>query len=622
MRPQTVTLLLLVAALCLALAAIALSALALAAKRTPAADSRAAALRDALAPLQSEAGALEALIGRLERRLNATRRLTRELEAAAGDGAALRSALGDGRTDAQSATIAMQAQTMLSIVTALNASTVARSTASSARLLAAHNHSASAVPRSAATRLAGLELAMRLRSAAFEPPPPQQEMLLPDTPLWLGTCALDPALQAAVPRAAQLTRRADAGLPLVDLQPGTGVQFGSDGTEYIASVVAGGDGAIYGAGVTSATLTSAPSLGGWDAYAVRIGADGAVAWLSQFGSERSDFVRDMAVNSHSVFVVGTAFSDMAPNPEAFVARLDAPTGEVDWFSSFAFANDDGSIGVAVSETLVYVTGSSKGVPRAGLTNAGDADVFLVCFNMLGVQQWVTLFGTPLADFGRSLALGPDRIYLAGSTRGSLAADHAGVDDIVLGAFFLNGTRDWLWQLGTNESDRPNALVYDPAPGGTPALYLAGYATGSVNASHAYRGGTEAILIRAAPQNGAIEWIRQFGSTEMDTVVALAVHSDGVLAAGFAGATPSVDSVRGRYHGLQDAFVAQLDKSGEHLQLRLFGTPQIDSSGGLALSANGSTVFTGGHTRGSLFAGNKGDYDAFVASYALDGVCSS
>src|SRR5690606_29799692 len=119
------------------------------------------------------------------------------------------------------------------------------------------------------------------------------------------------------------------------------------------------------------------------------------------------------------------------------------------------------------------------------------------------------------------------------------------------------------------------------------------------------GGTDAF-VRKYDFNGTILWTQQFGSTLNDYVRDVAVDDeDNVYVAGY-----TEGPLDGSNLGMLDAYVRKYDSNGNVQWTRQFGTSQTEYALGVAVEASGN-VYVAGLTQGALSGMNLGNADSYV-----------
>jgi len=216
-------------------------------------------------------------------------------------------------------------------------------------------------------------------------------------------------------------------------------QFGSDLDDGAFGVALDGEGNVYVAGYTFGTLPGQSSAGGEDAFVCKFGPLGNVLWTRQFGSDKDDWVRDVALDGEGqVYIVGATFGTLpgqnSPGEDdAFVCKFD-PLGNMLWICQFGSGWRDWASGVALDgEGSVYVVGVTGGT-LPGQSSAGGVDAFLCKFDPLGNLLWTRQFGPNDYDWAHGVALdGEGNVYVVGVTGGTLPGQSsAGRDDAFIG----------------------------------------------------------------------------------------------------------------------------------------------------------------------------------------------
>ncbi|NVJ00125.1 SBBP repeat-containing protein [Myxococcus sp. AM009] len=167
---------------------------------------------------------------------------------------------------------------------------------------------------------------------------------------------------------------------------------------------------------------------------------------------------------------------------------------------------------------------------------------------------------------------------------------------------------WVHQLGAHHDEQAHAV----AVSGT-SVYVAGQTTSQLGADP-QAGGQDAFIARYDTA-GNLQWVRQFGTAQMDRATAVAADADGNVYV--AGTTfGSLDFYTNA--GGIDYFIAKYDAAGNREWLSQNGTQMDDFATGLAVGAPDKLFFTG-YTGGSFAnGGNPSNYDIVVALYDTAG----
>lgn len=363
---------------------------------------------------------------------------------------------------------------------------------------------------------------------------------------------------------------------------------------------------IVAAGTTNGTLAGQVSAGGIDGFLRSHATDGTIRWTRQFGSRGDDRVTGVAVGRNGeISVVGSFGGGLAGQPrlggdDAFVQRW-TPDGALVWTRRFGTGNADAATGVAVDPTgAVTVVGITSGTFR-GQISAGDWDVFVRRYSAAGRVMWTWQFGT--SGWDQLVGVATDAaggVVVAGHTDGVLPGRHgSGGSDLFLRAYDATGRIRWTRQLGTSDNDAASGISRGPGDD----VYVVGR-TGGVFRTQRSAGGDDAMVIRVGA-DGAIRWIRQFGTSESDEAEAVALGADG--AAMVAGTTAG--DLGGGSHGLADAFLGSVAADGSATWTIQTGTTAMDSAHGVAVDSAGG-IDLGGMQRQTA----PGNGDAFLARY--------
>ncbi|MCH8270363.1 MAG: hypothetical protein IH985_04025 [Planctomycetes bacterium] len=222
--------------------------------------------------------------------------------------------------------------------------------------------------------------------------------------------------------------------------------------------------------------------------------------------------------------------------------------------------------------------------------------------------WLNQFGTSAFDRANGMASdGEGGFMVAGGTSGDLGGPNAGSSDAWIARFDADGTQIWIRQFGTSAWEEVLAL----APDGAGGVMVAGATEGSLGGPNA--GGFDAFIARYDGAGNRL-WIKQIGTSSKDEARALAPDgAGGVMVAGI-----TEGSLARPNAGKADAFLARYDESGNQLWIRQFGSFGIDRANALAPDGAGG-VMVAGYTEGSIGGLTAGLDDIFLARFDGTGI---
>ncbi|MSQ41043.1 MAG: hypothetical protein EXR55_05180 [Dehalococcoidia bacterium] len=314
----------------------------------------------------------------------------------------------------------------------------------------------------------------------------------------------------------------------------------------------------------------------------------------------------------SVYLAGLRGPDAYGLCDAYVSKYSTE-GEPGWFRQFGapIATRDGAEGVALGKDGdVYVAGWTGGA-LPGQVNAGDGDIYLKRYRPTGVEVWTREFGSDNFDGAYGVAIDSEgNISIAGQAEGALPGQtSSGSLDAFVSRYNTEGHQLWTRQFGTGGFDRSDALAVD----GKGNVYVVGGTEGDLG-GQGNRGSVDAFLRKYSPA-GVELWTRQFGTTEWDIALAVAVDQEGnaCVAGNTDGAFPGYVDL-----GEGDVFLRKYGPNGEEMWTRQWGSDASDLARGAAVDVAGNCLVVG-LSLGAL-PGQKhlGGWDAFLWKYGLQG----
>ena len=233
----------------------------------------------------------------------------------------------------------------------------------------------------------------------------------------------------------------------------------STGQEVITPI------ATLGAGTYTIKVTTTQD----DRYTFRINtADVPVTGMRRLGSpNNNDLPASTALDSQgNVYVVGATGGDLTKinsinsgsSSGGFLAKYDK-FGTFKWVREIAVNGTTVVNGIAIdSQDNLFLTGRATGTVA---TSVFRADAFVLKYDTNGVQKWMRQFGSVNEEIGTAITVDRNgKIYITGTTNGTLAGTSAGGVDGFITQFDTNGNQQWLKQFGTSSGDYTTSVAVD------------------------------------------------------------------------------------------------------------------------------------------------------------------
>jgi len=268
-------------------------------------------------------------------------------------------------------------------------------------------------------------------------------------------------------------------------------------------------------------------------------------------------------------------------------------GDLHWTRQFGTEAYDTAVAVAVDgHGRVYVAGSTNGSLHGA--SAGTSDAFERAFAADGTLLLTRQFGTTGYDTASGVAVDQlGRVFVVGATGGDLIGANTGYSDVFERSSDLDGEDGRSRQFGSGEPD----YGYGVSVGGDEQVVVAGYRFGG--SLDGPPGGLTHAIIRAYSLDGAVLWTRQFGSTGYTESSAIAADDRGhVFLTG---------SVKANH---DDALLVSYDANGGHRGSRSFGTESFDRGMAVATFTDRAAIAVG-ITGGVPEAPSAGGADVFA-----------
>jgi hypothetical protein len=360
----------------------------------------------------------------------------------------------------------------------------------------------------------------------------------------------------------------------------------------------------------AALCGGAPDKGALERCAPVTGEE--LSWQRQLGTAVDEYGYGVAEDPNGgAYVVGYSLGamdfDNQGGRDAVLRRYTA-TGSRDWGRQLGTAGTEQAFGVAATASAVFMGGHASASLSTDTYAGGTFDGFVAKYSSLGTREWVRMVGTSAEDSVRAVATDGTAFFAAGFTAGALGGTHAGLKDAFVAKYSGTGALMWVRQLGTSADDLAHGVAADASGN----VYVAGVTGGALQGNAS--AGAQDVFLAKYDANGALLWMRQWGSPGDD--VAQDVEVDGTGAIGMSGTTTG--ALASTHLGGQDAFVARWTSAGVRSWARQLGTAADDTGYGVAADTNG-TLYLAGASAGALATGYAGGHDAYLARYSPDGV---
>ncbi len=350
--------------------------------------------------------------------------------------------------------------------------------------------------------------------------------------------------------------------------------------------------------ITSSSGTAPEPVIGGEA----VGSEAAEPWTHQFGPGSA---RSVAVDATGdVYVAGYTVATAGPGQPW---RRDALLRKYDRVGTQLWSREVGSIAtfaVDGAEAASVAVDGEGNTYVAGITwlFGGDKEAFLSKYDASGTELWTRPFDSLEGDW-RALGVAVDaegHAYIVGKTFGVLPGQiDAGPANAFLGKYGPGGEELWTRQFGSSETDWAVGVAVD----GEGNVYVAGW-TGGVLPDQVSAGRGDAFIRKYAP-GGTELWTRQFGYPDSsDAANGVAVDAEGnVFVSGSTDSTPEFQMPSGE----RKAFLRKYDSAGGELWSRRFGDT-FDSVSSVVADGVGN-VYVAGSTAGGKVIG-----DALLRKY--------
>ena len=163
--------------------------------------------------------------------------------------------------------------------------------------------------------------------------------------------------------------------------------------------------------------------------------------------------------------------------DAYIAKYDTD-GDVLWVRQFGGVGEDSALAGTVDSTgNLYVVGQSPGELPGRLFVGGLSGAFVRKYTGDGDELWSRQYGTQVSAKANGVAVAAaGNVYVVGQVEGALPGQrHIGRSDAFIRAYDDSGNELWTRQFGTSDSD----FALDVAVNEAGSVYVVGWSRSEV-----------------------------------------------------------------------------------------------------------------------------------------------
>ena len=256
----------------------------------------------------------------------------------------------------------------------------------------------------------------------------------------------------------------------------------SDGTGLARGIAVDANDNVYVAGNVIGDIDGIAALGKNDTFIAKFDADGTRQYLTQIGSDDHEYPYSLVVDDNgNAYMAGNTKgvigTENLGKDDIFISKI-ASDGSIVWTTQYGSDTTDKNPAIAIDSvnSMLYITGQTKGALETSGVNAGGYDVFLTAMNLDGVISWTKQFGTDQTDTGEDLIVDNNgSIFIAGNTNTvpEVGSKHS---DITLRKVSAEGILLSESLYGTSAKD----YAYGISLSECGFVYIGGYSRGDLN----------------------------------------------------------------------------------------------------------------------------------------------
>ncbi len=300
----------------------------------------------------------------------------------------------------------------------------------------------------------------------------------------------------------------------------------------------------------------------------------------QFGTDKDDVPSNVLSDSlNNVYLFGSTAGligkEQHGGEDGLICKYDS-NGKILWTKQIGSQFDDKFNNAQFDK--------NNNICFSGYYGQGEKnkDIWVLKLNPEGDIIWEKTYGTDSADVGENIVIDIDgTIYLTGYTMGNFGGDPQGKSDCIILCLNKNGEQQNIAQFGSTEIDES----YGIAIGADSLIYVCGNTFGDLAQTNS--GKMDAFwgtFTKELKQKKLV----QFGTSAYDGLWLIQTDSKNNITIG--GTTGG--KIGAQHIGHQDAYLRKMDKEGNLLWDKQFGTEKGDYVNGLVIYNHDDIVISG------------------------------
>lgn len=328
------------------------------------------------------------------------------------------------------------------------------------------------------------------------------------------------------------------------------IQQTQDGGYVVAGRTQSADGNVTG------------NHGDYDAWVIRLSADGSLVWQKSLGGSQYEHLLSIENTQDNGFIAAgcsnSSDGDITGNYgdlDAWLIKL-ASNGTIEWQKNYGGSKRDIANNVKVTTDGGFIVAGNSFSHDHDLThNQGGSDFWVTKLDPVGTLVWQKTFGGTKNESAYYVQQARDQGYIvvgrSESNDGDVTGNHGGYDFWVV-KLSHDGEIEWEKSVGGSQDDEANSVVQDD-DGGYIVSGGSASSDGDVTGNH---GDSDYWMVKLSP-DGTMEWQKSLGGTAYDYGQSVSKTHDGGHI--MAGESQSADGDVTGHHGKTDYWVVQIDQ---------------------------------------------------------------